>query len=528
VLQLQTLAGNRAVSRLLSSGTYVAGVDHPFEQHAGPPDGSRVPGSAPSVRRSPLATDSGTPVYGKTARRLGLSPESVVGVRVHRGADADEMTEALGAEGFSHGSDVFLSREFSRPGSAAATDVMGHELAHATGPAAATGGLFLKRRKKHLDFLRFKKKETHITRMLASMALDKLGAHGLAERVDTDSQGDSYDHYGHWWIEAGSLAPDNSSWNPVESFGWWPAHSVGFAETLKITRVEGQLNQGGRVDPHHGESADTEYHPVLEVDDKDDYETVRDTVMDKVRTFAKGFSGSWNWRLGWGKNCHTFMERMKKAIGLHHQKASAWLRGGGVEREKVSYAAIRAELDKFGLIGGGFGFLSQAGNWFTGKFSAEDIAALTDAERRQLMDDINQGVEGFNRARASEINDFFSTATGTTINLFTDDGSGNGAVTGPPIEDQLLPYVGKAATLDKPLKVGSTTLAKDEQVYVHEITDDDKVRIERTIAAGGGRFVVDGAAFLAAVKKPEDGSSSPQSSTTGVVSGGTDSSSDSD
>jgi hypothetical protein len=137
--------------------------------------------------------------------------------------------------------------------------------------------------------------------MLATMALDKLGAHDLADRVDTDAQGDSYDHYGHWWVEAGSLSPDGLTWKPIESYGWWPAHGVGIAEILKITRVEGKLNQGKSEDPHHGEKADTEYHPVLEVDDKDDYEAVRDSVMDKVRTFAKGFSGSWNWRLGWGK-----------------------------------------------------------------------------------------------------------------------------------------------------------------------------------------------------------------------------------
>jgi hypothetical protein len=186
-----------------------------------------------------------------------------------------------------------------------------------------------------------------------------------------------------------------------------------------------------------------------------------------------------------------------------------------VEKEKKSYASIRAELDKFGLIGGGF--INMAGTWFQGKFSPEDIAGLTDAERRQLMDDINQGVEGFNRAKADEVNAFFTTATGAPINLFTDPPSASGVVSGPPLEEQLEGYVKKTATLDKPLKVGSTTLAAGQDVYVHEVVDDDKVRIERTIAAGGGRFVVDGAAFLAAVKKPGSGSESTESSTTGVT-----------
>ena len=178
------------------------------------------------------------------------------------------------------------------------------------------------------------------------------------------------------------------------------------------------------------------------------------------------------------------------------------------------------------MLGGGYGFLNQAGTWFEGKFSPEDIAGLTDAERRQLMADINEGVVGWNQAKADEVNAFFTTATGAPIDLFTDDGSGTGSGSEPPIEDRLQEYVKNLATFDKPLKVGSTTIAKDEQVYVHEVSNDNKVRIERTIAAGGGRLWVDGLAFLAAVKKLEGESASPQPSTTGVATGTSSSESD--
>src|SRR6202044_1955735 len=110
--------------------------------------------------------------------------------------------------------------------------------AHATGAAAASGVVHLKRVKKHLDFIKIKKKSTHITRMLTAMALSKMGMEGMAEKVDTDASGDRIDHYGHWWIQYGRLTTpgDVSTWQPSGSYGWWPSQSVNFAQTLKIAR----------------------------------------------------------------------------------------------------------------------------------------------------------------------------------------------------------------------------------------------------------------------------------------------------
>ena len=286
---------------------------------------------------------------------------AVDGVRVHRGPDADAMTGALGAQAMTHGSDIFVSRAFDRSG-AEGDRLLAHEAAHATGDAARSGMVHLKRVKKHLDFIKIKKKSTHITRMLTSMALQKLGANELAIKVDTDSEGEEIDHYGHWWIEYGGLSTpgDLSSWKPQGSYGWWPSQGVNIAQTLKIDRVEGVLNKGGATDPHQGDTAEVEYHPVLEVDDKESYEDIRDRVDAELTSFATGFSGSWNWRLAWGKNCHTFVDRAKKKLKLHHQKSKQWLTGGGIAK-KGPPAKTFAQIEKtFDMIRGmGFGGLGS-------------------------------------------------------------------------------------------------------------------------------------------------------------------------
>jgi len=552
ILALQELAGNRAVSRLLSTSTFVAGEDHPYEadakatefgfgQRGGQPVWSRSP--------SPLATGHGAPVPSRAARTAGLSPAAAAQVRLHTGPDSDAMNEALGSEGFTHGSDVFLSSDSYQPGTQAGDALLSHELSHAAGPAAATGGLFLKRKKMHLDFLRFKRKETHIGRMLAAMALRKVGAKGAAEWVDTDKSGRDIDHYGHWWVEAGSLSEDGS-WSPAESYGWWPETGVGIAQTLKIKRVEGILNRGDPEDPHQGDTAETEFHPVMEVDDQEPYETVRDRVMGQVRNFAHGFHGSWNWRLAWGKNCHTFQDRMKKALGLHHQKADSWLRGSGVAAQKPAakgYDEIRSALESMGILGGGFGMLNMAQTHFRDRFTPEEISGLSQAQRRQLADEINANQDGWNRARASDLNEFFSHATGDPRTYFSEEDvegattseatteatgttsetgqnqSGSGGPTSATSEvsgqvgsstattettERQLPdtevtrlqgLAGEIVTLDKPIRIGDVTLAKDETLYVVRITSENKVYVNRSTANGGGYLWIDGAAFLSAV-----------------------------
>lgn len=552
VLSLQALAGNRAVSRLLSASPSVAPVDHPAEQRAeASPSGftrSEAARSGGGRHASPLASGPGRELGADAGRRLGMSAEQLESVRLHTGPESDELNEALGSEGFSHGSDIFLSSEHYRPGTAAGDGLLAHEVSHAAGSPAGTGQLFMKRTKKHLDFLRFKRKETHIARMLASMALSKIGADKLADKVSTDSDGDQYDHYGHWWVEAGSLRDpaDLSSWNPVESWGWWPAHGVGIAETLKITRVEGLLNQGDANDPHHGDKADTEFHPVMEVEDSEPYEAIRDRVLGKVREFATSFKGSWNWRLAWGKNCHTFQDRMKKKLDLHHQNVKAWLTGAGLQKAEPTprkLSEIITELDDLNMIGGGYGMLNAMSAIIRGKFSQAEIAALTDDEKRQLVAAINRNQEGWNRARASDVNEFFTAATGEPTNLFnsthetadvpkvpstppvlttstestapTTEVSDQPTVSVPPPQpaldrDRLMGLAKTVQTVTKGLVTGSAYVKPGEEVYVTQVTDD-QVQFERSRFEGGGRFWVDAAAFMAALDDDSSGVGRPRS-----------------
>lgn len=405
---LQRLVGNRAVRNLLQSDLQVTGADHHFEHDAARTEAlaMRGPGrqapagtSAPVVRRaSRLAGGGGAPLDAALRGRLEPSLGSLSGVRVHRDASADAMTEALGAQALTHGSDIFVSRAFDRPGTPAGDRLLAHEAAHATGAAAASGMVHLKRVKKHLDFIKIKKKSTHITRMLTSMALEKLGFTEAAIKVNTDSEGDEIDHYGHWWIEYGGLSTpgDLSSWKPTGSYGWWPAQGVNIAQTLKIDRVEGVLNKGADKDPHEGDKAEIEYHPVLEVDDKESYEDVRDRVDQALESFAHGFSGSWNWRLAWGKNCHTFVDRAKKKLNLHHQKSKQWLTGGGIAKKgppPKSFAQISKSWDILRGMGyGAFGYLGAVRANITG----EELLSLTPPQRRELLSVLNEGIDDTN------------------------------------------------------------------------------------------------------------------------------------
>lgn len=163
-------------------------------------------------------------------------------------------------------------------------------------------------REKHLDFVRMKRKNAHI---------------GLAILKNLGVFVGNGDLYGHWWVEIGDLEADKT-WAPTKSYGWWPSQAVNLERTLK--GVPGQLNRGAANDPHHGDRAEETFHPTMMVDDKEDYDTVRQRVIGEIDAFAHGFTGSWNWRGPWGKNCHTFQERLKKKVKLHHRKSKHVLR----------------------------------------------------------------------------------------------------------------------------------------------------------------------------------------------------------
>lgn len=184
----------------------------------------------------------------------------------------------------------------------------------------------LARKKMHLDFVKMKRKQEHVGEIIKK----KLGM-----------QARGGDLYGHWWTEVGDL-DKSGTWNPTKSYGWWPETKVNIKQTLK--GVPGQLNKGQNNDPHHGDNADTEFHPTMEVDDNADYDAVRAQIEGNIDAFAQGFTGTWNWRLGWGKNCHTFQQRLKKQLKLHHQTSKHWLRNPAVLAEQQADEA-QAALD---------------------------------------------------------------------------------------------------------------------------------------------------------------------------------------
>ena len=119
------------------------------------------------------------------------------------------------------------------------------------------------------------------------------------------------DKYGHWWLEIGDPLDPNS-----ESYGWWPASGVGLGDTLFGTAgdLNGQAGFGGTAvrDPHHGDPADEEFHPIVPAGDtRSDQE-----IENCLRDFAGSYSGEWRWTFGFGQNCHTFQDAAMEHCGL--------------------------------------------------------------------------------------------------------------------------------------------------------------------------------------------------------------------
>ncbi len=127
------------------------------------------------------------------------------------------------------------------------------------------------------------------------------------------------DKYGHWWFEIGDPTDPNS-----ESYGWWPLGPVGPAGTFAGAQGElnGQTNFRGRPtrDPHHGDDADEEFHPLVpESDPRTD-----DEIADCLRSFARAYNGEWRWTFGKGQNCHTFQEQAMKHCRLRKRPPKGW------------------------------------------------------------------------------------------------------------------------------------------------------------------------------------------------------------
>lgn len=252
------------------------------------------------------------------------------GARVHTGPEADELNRQLNARAFTTGQDIFFRQGEYNPHTSTGQNLLVHELTHVvqqTGtskrgsrkkPVQVGSGLpgnsiSMKKVKMYLDFVEMKRKKAHKGRIF----LEKLTLGGIKAPDDP---------YGHWWTETGDLV--ENVWMPQESYGWWPNQQVGLKKTLR--GVPGVLNApwaGGSPmkDPHHGQGSDVTFHPVMDVDDSERYEIVRNSVIGKIKSFAHGFSGKWNWRFGWGQNCHTFQKELMSEVGLHKGDAKKWL-----------------------------------------------------------------------------------------------------------------------------------------------------------------------------------------------------------
>jgi hypothetical protein len=128
------------------------------------------------------------------------------------------------------------------------------------------------------------------------------------------------DRYGHWWFEIGD-ADDADS----ESYGWWPGRPVGLREALAgvAGELNGQTTFRGRPtrDPHHGDDADEEFHPVVPTSDgRTDGE-----IAECLRDFARSYHGVWEWKFGKGQNCHTFQDQAMKHCRLRKQPPKNWV-----------------------------------------------------------------------------------------------------------------------------------------------------------------------------------------------------------
>jgi hypothetical protein len=252
------------------------------------------------------ARGGGQPLDAGLQRSMGQAMGAdFSGVRVHTDTQSDQLNQSIQAKAFTTGQDVFFRSGEYNPGSKAGQELIAHELTHVVQqngsqvqPKIDISQINLSTEQEKLqamlgsDTLQTKKTKTSRTLNFITMKRKHIALTGE-------------DKYGHWWTEV----------DGGESYGWWPKYSVsGLWETL--TGVEGELNGitsfGGTAtkDPHHGDSANDDFHPEL-TNSKTDTQ-----VKSEIRSFASSYSGEWRWTFGWGQNCHTFQKSLMSKVGL--------------------------------------------------------------------------------------------------------------------------------------------------------------------------------------------------------------------
>jgi hypothetical protein len=271
-------------------------------------------------------------------------------VRVHTSATIDTAAEGLAADAFTLGRDVYVRRSLFRPGTPDGDRLLAHELTHTLQQGGSkirrstTAGLDVhadmpagrisrKKRMLYLDFVKMKRYDPKYGRMIKK---------AIGMDVGPAGPGGSY---GHWWTEIGTRDPDNGTFTPSKSYGWWPENGAGPGDAL--LGVNGKLNQDGSDhDGHEGETGQpglTEFHPAMNLDTNvETYDQIKNRVLHDIDTFARGYSGKWQWKLGWGQNCHTFQQAMKTTVKMHYQGAKAWLEDPAVKQAKQQAAASAA------------------------------------------------------------------------------------------------------------------------------------------------------------------------------------------
>jgi len=168
---LQRRYGNRGARAIIQAKLNVGPVDDPYEREADRISqlafGSSVQRAPEAIRRVHTPTggtagpdlsravdrargSGGRAVPGGVRERMErVSGADFSGVRVHVGAESDQLNDTLGSRAFTVGADVFVRRSEYRPGSARGDALLGHELTHTvqqgaagpctTGPAPAAG-----------------------------------------------------------------------------------------------------------------------------------------------------------------------------------------------------------------------------------------------------------------------------------------------------------------------------------------------------------------------------------------------------
>jgi hypothetical protein len=137
---LGSALGNAGVQRLVD-GTRV-------QREAAAPEEEQEEGAVQAKHDGPMGA-AGGPVPGAVAQRIDASRgggsaldgglrgrmepalgQSLESVRVHVGAESDDLNSSLGAKAFTTGDDVFVRSDQYSPGSSSGQELLAHELTH--------------------------------------------------------------------------------------------------------------------------------------------------------------------------------------------------------------------------------------------------------------------------------------------------------------------------------------------------------------------------------------------------------------